>query len=735
MTDTRADGRRQKSEAKKANERAAVPEPVIPTQAELRDYLGAELFDRIGFTGCDSDPCDTQLMRARYFADGGLTLFLSEGFPNTTSLKPFGHGQLRAIGIVESVIRNGGVEQSLEPRGFAKSSRVARSAIWAMLGGFRRCGVIFQSNKDKAEETLSKIKNEFAGSPFLRALSPGICMACKHAQLNPGLARRQHFQNSETNIQWQVGSIRLPDIGGEVGGGSRLVCMPFAKAAGLSLSDPQTLEDLRPDLLLPDDVQSHDDAASPRITEKLLRIWHGSVKYLCGRSKTGATVFTQTVFSAEDMADQLSRDPSIHTIKYPFVESFSDNHDWWLGDYKRTLLGYDPLDENGQIKARKAATDLYLANRATADLGAKVSWEHAFDPSTTASAIQQAYNNFLENEEAFHCQDQNAPEAIVSEDDIRAKPSEIMAKQHIEKRYIVPDWADKLVVHVDVHDSLLYYGVGAGNSTMQMGLIERQTWPQQKQPYFTLRQAVAKFDTVPRYANLPTVADKIKTALGDLVEALLAAEYRMADGTPVKISHIGIDCGDGDHMDTVHAFVRESKHTCLIPMRGIAPTASQTPLNARPKGKTETRRGDHWVQKLSDRTRVKWLEVDVGYYKTKVHNGLKAPLGTSESISLWAASSEKTHHLLADHCNSETPAWTTATKANEVTNGVYSWTASPSKDNHIFDNVVGCLLLLNYGGGNFSNVKSFHKVKRVRVKGSEAIAARKSQRATRRESY
>ena len=725
---SRADGRRQRYEERQGQARTALPDPSPPTQAQLREYLGDELFARIGLSGMDDDACDTEHMRDRYFAEGGLTLFLSEGFPNTTSLKPFGPGQLRAIGIVESVIRHGGVEQSLEPRGFAKSSRVARAAIWAMLGGFRRCGVIFQSNKDKAEETLQKVKNELAGSPFLRALSPGIWTACRHAQVNPGLlAKRQHYEGELTNIQWLIGSIRLPNVLGETGGGARLICMPFAKAAGLSLSDPLTLEDVRPDLLLPDDVQSHDDASSPRITEKLLSIWHGSVRYLCGRGKAGATVFTQTIFSAEDMADQLSRDPSVHTVRYQFLEEFPANMEWWQGDYKKTLLGYDPLDEGGQIKARRAATALYLANREQADAGAKVSWDHAYDPDVSASAIQQAMNNFLENEQAFWAQDQNDPQAIVSEDDIRCKPAEIMAKQHGEDRNIVPEWADKIVCHIDVHDSLLYYGVCAGSATMQMGLIDRQTWPRQKQLYYTLRAAAIKLDSEPRYAELPTLADRIKVALGDLVSELLGRDFATAAGVPVKVSTIGIDCSDGDHWDTVHAFVRESKHTCLIPMRGVAPTAAQTPLNARPKAKSEKRRGDHWIEKLSDRTRVKWLEFDANYFKTKIHKGLRAPLGTSESVSLWQASSEKTHHLIADHCNAEIPAWTTAKRANEVTNGVYQWTLKLAADNHAFDNLVGCLVLLNHAGGNFADVQAA-KAKPTYYKASEIQRQKRAQR-------
>lgn len=719
--DTRETGRRQRYEAKRSNERAAVPPPIVPTHEQLKLYLGQALY---GLTGLSDTVSPTAYLRERYFSDGGLTRFLSEGFPNTTSLKPFGPGQLRAIGIMESVIRNGGVEQLLEPRAFGKSSRVSRAAIWAVLGGFRRCGIIFQSNEQKSHETLAKIRNELAASPFLQALSPAICAACRHAQQSPMIARQQHYDSIPTNIEWLKGSIRLPNILDELGGGARIVCMPFAKAAGAVFSDPETLEDVRPDLLLPDDVQAHDEAISPRVTEKLLSVWNGSVKYLGGRGKTAATVFTQTVLEADDMADQLSRDPSVHTVRYKFLESFPDDMNWWKGTYRQTLLAYDQLDADGQVKARDAANALYEQHMEEADKGAVVSWKHAYDSATAVSAIQQAMNNYLTNEVAFYAQDQNDPGAIVSEYDIRARPSEIMAKQHNEGRGVVPDWADTLTVHVDVHDDLLYWAVCAGNKTMQMGLIDRQTFPEQRQLYFRHNQAYRTFQHA--YPHLPTKQDQIRAALNDLVRQLHVTPYATADGTPYKLSSIGIDCSDGDHWDTVHAFCRECKLTNVIPLRGCAPTASQAPLNARTKAKSEKRRGDHWIEKLSDRTKTKWLEFDASYFKQKLHKGLKTPIGTSESISLWQSGTE--HTMLAEHCYAETPAWTTAQRANDITNGCYSWTLKPGADNHCFDNFTGCLVLLNYGGASFADVATTAK-KRKSVKGSEMQRRKREQRA------
>jgi len=319
--------KQQRYEARQKNERSAVPTPVPPTQEQLLDYIGKEAFQRLidadVLSGELDSACDSVSLREHYGAEGGLLHFLADGFPATTSLKPLGEKQKQAIQTVESVIRTSGIEQSLEPRGYGKSSRLARAALWAALYGLSRCTIIFQSSMDKSAESLFKIKNELKGSVFLRALFPGITTACCHASPNgANLIKNQHFENEPTNIQWLKESIRLPDILGESGGGSRILALPFTKAAGISLSDPVTLEDVRPDLLLLDDVQSHDETGSLASVAKHMRLWSGSARYLGGRGKSHAIVFAQTIFEAGDFADRISQDSSVHLVRYKALEQF-----------------------------------------------------------------------------------------------------------------------------------------------------------------------------------------------------------------------------------------------------------------------------------------------------------------------------------------------------------------------------------------------------------------------------
>lgn len=72
--------RRQAYEHRQSNVRAPVPVPVVPTQRELRVYVGDTVGDVLGLTKGDT-PCDTYALRQRYFSEGGLTVFYLKASP------------------------------------------------------------------------------------------------------------------------------------------------------------------------------------------------------------------------------------------------------------------------------------------------------------------------------------------------------------------------------------------------------------------------------------------------------------------------------------------------------------------------------------------------------------------------------------------------------------------------------------------------------------------------------
>lgn len=676
---------------------------------KLREFVGEDKFRDIVddyediFGKVDlSAIADRHYLFHRYSSIGGLTRFIVEMFPATTSRKPYGEKQLLALATLESVIRNGGVVQILEPRAFTKTARLARAGMWAALFGYRHCVISFQSSAKKAKQNIERISNELISNLALRAIFPELVASLVHGKKNLQLQKKQTYQKELTNVSLLTDAIRLPDIRDTNGNmfaysGARLFAMPLAKGAGISLSDPETLEDIRPDLLLIDDPQSHDRAMSGGVDSlNLYDIWRDSLKYLSGRGKQIAAFFAQTVCSEDDLASLVYRDTSVQSLRYGFFEKLPSARslEFWKTKYKDVLQGFDPTDPQGQLKAQQAARALYLEHRDLADEEAVVSWVHAYDEEVCESAIQAGMNNYLNDEQAFWNQDQNTPKRLDADQDIRLSHVEIIKKQHLEPRGVVPDWCDKLVCHIDVHDSLLYWTVAAGNDRNQMAILDLQSWPEQHSRQWSLSTVSRRFSDDPRCRGL-SIEDQKTVAINLLVKELRDRQWTKADGEVLKFNAIGVDCGDG--FDLITKIVYGLGCDVAIPMRGSAPTPGDLTINERVK-KAGEKRGDSWADKKSERTHQRYLEFDASYYKYRFHRGLAQFLGTLSSVSLFAAN-EQVHYMAAEQYRSEIPEWIRAERSGK---GVWKWKKLPI-DNHFFDNAVGCYTLLNRAGAKFDD--------------------------------
>lgn len=694
------------------------------TWERLREFVGEDKFRLIVsdfediFGKVDlQNKVDQEYLIHRYSSVGGLTRFITELFPATTARKPYGDKQLKAIATLESVIRSGGVVQVLEPRAFAKTARMARAAMWAVLFGYRRCAISFQSSLKKAKQNIDRISNELTGNLALRAMFPELVASLVHAKKNLQLQKKQTHNKELTNVTLLADAIRIPDLKDSDGvpfpfSGARLFSMPLAKAAGLSLSDPDTLEDIRPDLLLIDDPQSHDRAMSGGVDSlNLYDIWRDSLKYLSGRGKQLAAFFAQTVCSEDDFASLVYRDPAIQSLRYGFFESLpgKESLEWWKTKYKDVLQGFDASDPQGQLKAQEAARALYLQDRDLADAGAVVSWVHAFDEETCESAIQAGMNNYINDEQAFWNQDQNTPKRLNAEQDIRCSHAGIIKKQHVEPRGVIPEWCDKLVCHIDVHDTLLYWTVAAGNSRNQMAIIDMQSWPEQHARQWSLSTVSRRFNDNPHLAGM-SVEDQKTVAINLLVTELRNRVWAKTDGEVLKFNAIGVDCGDG--FDLINKIVQGiTSCDVVMPMRGAAPSPGDMSINERPKKAGESR-GDAWSEKKSERSKQRYIEFDASYYKYRFHRGLAQFFGTLNSVSMFAAN-EQVHFMAAEQYRAEVPEWI---KQERTGKGVWKWKKLPT-DNHFFDNAVGCYVLLNRSGAKFDDyaIKKKKEVPRVSV--------------------
>ena len=254
-----------------------------------------------------------------------------------------------------------------------------------------------------------------------------------------------------------------------------------------------------------------------------------------------------------------------------------------------------------------------------------------------------------------------------------------------------------------------------------MHLVDRQTWPKQSSIDFQLKNVVHNFHTDPNYKNLPTLEDRLYAAITDLLLHLSQEVYRDSNGNEYTIDQFGIDDSDGDHRLTVHNVCRDNPKIKAIPMKGWAPSASSPELPT-PKRGSGDKHGFQWIEhKRKENARGgKWLQGNVSEYKKLVHEGFKASLGTSESISLFDVDNPISHQMVANHCNSEIPSWRTVAKVDKQITGFLAWTRKPGVDNHCFDNLVGCLILANYVGSQYKRAVSKPKPVMPKIETADA---------------
>ena len=145
---------------------------------------------------------------------------------------------------------------------------------------------------------------------------------------------------------------------------------------------------IRPDLVLIDDPQTDESAASPSQCATREKILSGAILGLAGPGKRIAGLCTVTVIRTDDLADRLldrTRHPAWQGERTKLVYEWPDADELW-GQYAE-------LRREGQRSgAGTAAADAFYAERqAEMDRGARVAWP-ARKADDELSAIQHAWN-------------------------------------------------------------------------------------------------------------------------------------------------------------------------------------------------------------------------------------------------------------------------------------------------------------------------------------------------------
>ena len=612
--------------------------------------------------------------------------FCESYFPLTFHLR-WSPDHLKVIAKIEQAVLRGGLFAMAMPRGSGKTTICECACIWSVLYGHREFVCLIGSDEGHAMDMLESIKMELDGNDLLLEDFPEVVYPI---QCLAGIANRcngQLYKGERTHIGWTAREVVLPTIPGSVASAA------IIKVAGITgrirgmkykRSDGQTV---RPTLVVLDDPQTDESARSLSQCATRESILAGAVLGLAGPGKKISGIMPCTVIRPNDMADNiLSRDkhPEWNGERTKMVYSFPTNEKLWQ---RYAEIRAESLRAGN---AGEEATAFYRANQAAMDEGSIIAWPERFNHDEL-SAIQHAINLRLQDEAAFFAEYQNEPLPEVQAQDDELTADQIASKLNRMKRGDVPVGCNHVTMFVDVQASLLFYVVVAWEDDFTGYVLDYGTFPDQKRPYFTLRDARHTLTIATKASGLEGA---IYAGLDTLTKTLISREWKRDDGASLRIERCLIDANWGSSTDIVYQFCRQSAHAgTVMPSHGRFVGASSQPFSEY-KRRPGDRVGHNWrMPNVQGKRAVRHVVFDTNFWKSFVHARLAVSMGDRGCLSLFGDNPDQ-HRLFAEHVTAE---YRVKTEGRGRT--VDEWKLRPERgDNHWLDCLVGCAVAASMQG-------------------------------------
>lgn len=652
--------------------------------------------------------------RAKYSHD--LVLALQELFPDSTGLKPFGKVQIESTEFIQYIFHNKGRLILLEPRGYAKTTRITNASTLGALEGIQRYIVIVTSSLSKSQDILEDIRTELTTNERLAYLYPGTCACFKHLERSSHKSKRQTYGGEFTYIANTLTSIHFPVVPGEPSSGCIIEVRPATNVKGLKHKiegGPFQGKVQRPTLYLFDDPQTEDDADSEKNRKKIIKnIKRSALKGGTHQDPVSA-IMAITPVSFGDVAWHFATNEESWDIKrYKMVESMPVNTEIWYNDYNEIRSSFDREVRGSRAKARRRAAKFVEENYEEMHTGSAVSWEHAFnphEPQFEVSALQHAFNIILDDgieDFEYECQS-NIEYGVYEESDAMHCPTAtIAAKTNPLPRRIVPQGAAKIVSHIDVNKDILTYVTIASPKEFRPYIIDYGTWPNQN-GRFSKRKITQTLATI--YPQTEDYREVLYLGCLDLIAHLATMKYKREDGIEKSHDVIGIDMRY-EEVYTSRACRETPFHNIIVPCWGayVGPDDELLHEKHQPESANifencvEVPNRDHTLDMLM---------IDVNFFKTEVHKAFNKTLGINGSMSLFNG----VHQLFAEHHNIEYPKRVPGKRSIRTKIQWYAKLEQP--DNEYFDNTTACLALLVREGISLDSLKSLptHGAREIKV--------------------
>ena len=653
-----------------------------------------------------------------------LLAFAKEYFPRRFKLA-FAGPHKTAIDQMERCTDRGGKFACAMPRKTGKTTLAEVAVVRAVLYGFRRFVVLVCATNRLSKARLKSITRELEANDLLLADFPEVCHLIRAMERIHNRARGQTLNGKPTLIETTADGIVLPTVPGAPSSGAVVQVASMEGAIrGLNVSGPDG-EQLRPDMVVLDDVQTRESAKSPVLTTDRERLVLDDVLYLAGPDVKIAAVMLCTVIYTNDLSDRFldpERHPEWQGVRTRLMELMPDDLGLWDEYHEIRRESFRSGDEG------RRGTEFLRANWEAMHKGAVISWPERMEPDEL-SAVQSAMNIFLENPRGFAAEFQNAPEpegGVAGAKEL--VPNEIAARLSGLPRFEVPREATHLVAFIDPGGGQgrgIWYAVAAIDKTFGGSVVDYGCWPRQARTVFggfDLRP-----DLVQHYPN-HSLTQAVYAGLTDLAADVLGRTYyREGTGEPFRIERGLID--SGWESTTVHQWCREGGFGHVLhPSKGFARTRTSRGVSEWGERQGE-KSGWHWRLTMSPTGKGRMLQFDTDAWKSFLWERLTCKLGdaTKGGLKLYGRTAA-THEMIAEHLASEF-------SKPEKTRGVEfdKWYPRPDRpDNHWLDCVSGCLVAASVAGLTWSpSPASVAQQNRARPKLADLVAAKRAGAAER----
>jgi hypothetical protein len=619
-------------------------------------------------------------------------LCLSERFT-----KGWSEDHLKALAKMEHAILQGDNFAIAMPRGTGKTTMVIAAVLWSILCGYKSYVALIGADRDAASKLLEGIKVELETNDMLLDIFPEAIHPIRRLQGIANRCRGQTYSGERTYIRWTAKSVQFASVPTEAALSTASgAVIETAGITGKVRGMQQALPDgsiARPDCFVVDDPQTDASAASRRQVSRRRNVITGTCPGLAGPGEAISGFVTCTVIEQDDVADQLlnpMKFPDFHGERFKLVYEWPKNTDLWeeYGNLYRESLA--------MARGMEPCNQFLRCHWEEMHRGARVAWDSRRKPNEISS-LQHAYNLLLRLGDTFWKEYQNEPQSEADSEDLLTI-DQIKVKASGYRRNTLPVTCNLLTGFIDVQSNVLFYAVAASDRNSFSGsIIDYGTWPPQTSNYFAKSKIGKKLSDLYPGRGLE---GRIKQGVLDLSAKLCSTDYRMPDGTSLRIKRLGVDAGWGKSSTVIYSACIESPHRAtLLPTFGRGLDASKLPM-------------EFWKPKPGERIGVgysirprpgggEYGLLDSNYWKSFLHARLAIADGDAGSLTLYLPESQTQHQLLAEH-------WRSETRVESTSGGrtIYVWELPANKpDNDFLDCGAGSLAMAGIEGATLRDMR------------------------------